>query len=413
MKVTVATAVLLLVFTIAVAAQDIDPEDVNTLKDQIIETLQTNLEADFNTLLSGVGYELTPKLQQSALSANIVGDAELGNFPHYTFSVIGLGLNVYDGIGEFLTSDQTEWQSEIINFGELIDEQTEDTPGFGVATERLIGLPSFRIGFGIGLIDGYEIFGSTFFVPFSVLELVKDMSADPDDTTLNNLELQTANISLRLRKTIVGRPGQLGRSLSVGAGYTYSGFAMGYTLGSLFDISDEAFVAEEDFNLYAEVYDTTFSVGTDVHTYGLDIHMSRRWPVVTTFFKVSPYVYHSRYYAKTKLNGVLIESEEAPTEDTIAELRENADTDFSLRINSEHRETDLSVHLSAGTEFRVLGFVFHTSLGYNLEDPLFNVGNVGNGDRSDGLGGWLSSEYESFSGVINGLTGNIGLRLQY
>lgn len=365
-----------------------------TVKEEIVDNLTTNLGVDMTILFTGIGNEVVPKLQQASLSANIVGDAEIGRFPHFTLTLAGLGVNVYDGLGGFITDPNTDWQSDIVNVGELVSDATADFDLYDLATQQAFPLPSVRLGFGMGIADGYEILTGGFFIPDIVLGIARDQVDQ-----LSALNASVSNLSLRVRKTIVGREERRGRSFSIGAGYTYSGFELGYTVNSLFDLTDEPVTAIEN-SLWAEVYDTNINVATNIHTLGLDFHVARRWPVVTTFLKVSPYIQTAKYKAEVNLNGVVLSEE--PTEETVATLVAGApEADkFTIDVDTGEIEIgDLSVYFNSGFELRFLGIIWHTSLGYNLENPILNLGNT--------------SFDENFDGEVNGLTLNAGLRIQY
>lgn len=404
-------AILLLFQAPAIFAQDALTEFVNNFT----ETLQPDLESVF----SGIGEEWLPAMQQTALSGNIVGDAEIGNFPHFTLSFVGVGANIVSGFGGFVFEPEN-FQNETLNIGDLASGQIEGQDFAGavdLATDRAFPFPAVRTGLGLGLFGGYELLVSGFMIPDILLDFGKEQA---DVEQLDNAELGFDNLNVRLRKVILGKPKRRGRSLSIGVGYTYSGVNLGYTVNSLGDLTEDPVEVE---NLgYIELghdltdesdNNTAFNVSSSLHTVGMDIHMARRWPLVTTFFKISPYYQVARYKTSANVYGALVDPSFAdPENPTMAEIQDAYTTDatsFKLEIDPDAISiSDLSVYGQAGFELRLLGFITHVSAGLNLEDPIVDLGSAALSEVADGT----LEGVEKFDGLFNGLTVNIGMRFQ-
>lgn len=335
------------------------------------------LAADINTLLEGIGREVAPQLQQIALSGDVMGEAELGNFPHFSLSVIGAGVTISSGIGNFMDSPDTDWKF-LLAFPEIISTALAAAPEaeqYYTMTKNVFPYPALRLGLGFGIAGGFELLVNGFAIPQMIVDSVAGLVNVP---AVSSAKLDIMNVGVRVRKVLLRDEG-FKPAVSAAVGYTYSSFLVGYGPFSLAEILGEPIdLTVTTLNLEGEL-----RMSTLVHSAGMDFHVSKRLFIFTPFLKISPWLQWTTFSALTDLTAT------AGTES------------LQLIAEPEVNLSDLSVFITSGIELKLLILVLSTSVTLNLENPLLNVPKL------------LQTPFlELDEPVLNGLSVNLGLRLQ-
>ena len=341
------------------------------------------LAADLNTMFYELGAEIMPYLHQNAFSGDIVGEAELGNAPHFSLSLIGVGATVFPGLLNFL--DEADWKFEFMRIPDLLDIAFAASPDIKDFIQTRMALPGIRMGLGIGIFGGFEIFANGFFfnqaitdmivqslLPMLGLNLADDPMMGP---LIDGFSLDTMNLNVKLRRVFLKDQGLI-PAISLGLGYTYSHFSMEMTIPTLDTILEEPVEIPGFGNLDVA---GKFGIDTLVHSIGLDFHISKRLILFTPFLIVSPrYQWMSQFTTNLQFNAFIKDTDG------------NTVTEISIDKNPELSMQDLNVFITAGLELKLLILVISPSVTLNLETPLL--------------------DFEKL--MFNGVSANVGIRVQ-
>lgn len=172
------------------------------------------LAGDLSDFLLKTGREITPHMQTSAVTSLEAGSAQIGNFPHMYFS-LGLGAIATDGISDIVDADYT------IDIEGILEDEAGGNDAYELIRDFL-PLPVIRGTYGVGLAGGVELNFQIMTIP----------SALTDTAGVSGVNAGLTNVGGRIRKTILeDEPGL--PALSVGTGYVYSAFNLGYDLVEL------------------------------------------------------------------------------------------------------------------------------------------------------------------------------------
>ncbi|MFP4302543.1 MAG: hypothetical protein ACLFQZ_11000, partial [Spirochaetaceae bacterium] len=175
---------------------------------------QTSVEilaGDLSDFIERAGREITPHMQSSAITSLEAGSAEIGSFPNMYFS-LGLGAMFTDGISDVVDAEYT------IDVEGILEDEAGDNDTYDMVRDFL-PLPVVRLTYGIGLLQGYE----------ANFQLMTIPSALTDATGVEGVSFGLTNVGGRVRKTLIS-DGPQTPAVSVGVGYVYSSFNMGYDL---------------------------------------------------------------------------------------------------------------------------------------------------------------------------------------
>ncbi len=214
-------------------------------------------ESDLSVFLGGVGSDVLAGLQQSALMGEGVGDASIGDFPHLFFS-LGGGAVLQDGVGRIVDQPGA---FQVLNVPQIINLALQNAGNATASSlytqsRTFFPLPDLRLAVGVGIADGVEVIGQLAYWPQALTAaLVSGATAD------------MLNAGLRVRLRLLSDAGAL-PAVSIGAGYIYSTFSLGYNLASLGTVSLSP--ASFDFT------NTTLTAGATLQTTGVDLTVSKR-----------------------------------------------------------------------------------------------------------------------------------------
>ena len=236
------------------------------------QTAIDQLATDLQTVLVELGEDMVPNLQTAAILNHGLGSAELGNFPHMYVSM-SAGATVAPGVLEF-TRDEDKFE----NFG-LIDQLLDDA-GLNDAdvrdiTDNYAPYPSLRLGYGVGLMGGYEVSLQAGIAPQAIADLAGQ----------DGLTASITTIGTRVRKVLVRRDRGV-PAISAGLGYVYSSIHFAYDLA---DVDPLEVSGTTTLDVDGEA---SFKVNT--HSFGFDVRASTKvlgfsYPFIgmTTYYQVS------------------------------------------------------------------------------------------------------------------------------
>lgn len=335
-----------------------------------------DLGDDLTILFRSIGRDVTPIIRQNSIANDTFGEAEIDKvfFPFY-LSIPSISVTTGDGIATALTNNDT-WEFTV-ELPTLIDSSLDDdSKEYYDLTQRVIALPVARIGFGVALPLGYELHVNSMMLP----EIDYTMFND----SLDNLTVDVMDIGFKVKKVIFsdrgGRP-----AFSIGLGYNYSKFDLNFGINSLTDFLDERpdVGGLGNLDLVGDL-----NINTEVQTFSMDYHVSKRFFFLTPFVKLSPNIYYTTYKNNAKFDAYLY-----PTEGN------SEPTQTTLKIDPTTVEsTGFSLMGSAGFEIKLYFVAIHLSTTADLQNPVVTFGDAFGGNFDD-------TELDKFSI-------NLGFRIQ-
>ncbi len=218
MKRIVAAFVLLSVLAISIEAQDLN-----------------GFANDFEALMVGVTRDAAPNLQISALSGNIIGDADLDRF---TFFFPSVGITVTDGIAPILETGAYPWEfmlemPAIINTA--VGDDAEMKENIKALESRFFPLMSMKMGFGIPLPSDMDLIVTGMYIPPAVTEALLKQAGE--DIASQGIGFSTLNFGVEVRKTLL-KDGKGIPALSLGGLYNFGAFNLEVSDLSLAKLTD-------------------------------------------------------------------------------------------------------------------------------------------------------------------------------
>jgi len=317
---------------------------------------------DLSTLFTSIGRDVVPILQQNSVSGDTYGEAEIDDvFLPFYLNLPTIGLSTSNGIATVLTDERAVWKFTL-GLPDLIKGALtgDDVTKIFDLTQRVAALPTVKLGMGFKLPAGFELHLSGIYLP------AIDYSAVTKE--LANLNLDITDIGVKIRKTIFTDKG-LRPAFSIGARYFYSTFNVGYNITSIADLLGNKIEAAGfgELDLSGK-----FTLGTMVQSYGLDFHLSKRLLLFTPFIKLSPTVYFASINTNANFAANLYS---AGTTDVL--------TKANLVIDAPATGTGLALLASTGVEVRLIFLTIHLGVTANLQNPVFTLGNVIEGDFTE------------------------------
>lgn len=272
MKRTLLAVAVVLLVAGALGAQTIDV-DLSALGD------------DFTVLMAGLGYDLLPNFQQAAIWSVGPGVASLGESRFYVS--MSLGALLSDGILSVIN----DGDYELLDVGGLL-ESALSAGGSTSAGDAITFIQGFfpypvlraAVGFAAGPVEvGVDVSG----FPQGITDGVTGLAGRLTGATIDGVTLSAFHIGARARTPLVTAGGPL-PEVSVGAGYSLSTFQLGYGLDSIGSLDDLGGVG-------SLTLEGTLTVATDIHSFGIDVNVSKRLGFFAPFIGLSPYLQLAEY----------------------------------------------------------------------------------------------------------------------
>ena len=308
---------------------------------------------DLSAFLEELGKEVIPYLQQNALWGDGLGTAQFGDNSRFYVS-LGAGATFADGITRFVEKDNSGF--DLLNVYGLIDEATNTGGKMGDlydSAKKGVVYPALRLSGG--------------FVPVSDLEVSVLLSVFPQmlaDTAvavaglgIDDLVFNRFNAGVRVRKPLMPDNGPF-PAVSIGAGYTYSQFNLGYPLPKddfKQDIEGSPLSVEGDL-----------AVHTSLHSFGLDLSISKKLYIFVPFLKFSSWYQLANYTGEIQdFDAVL----NLPGNDDVKYSDQEKDSPGASLIIQ-----DLAFILGGGFEINIGKFAILASGSYSLDSGAFGAG---------------------------------------
>jgi hypothetical protein len=240
----------------------------------------SGLGADFENLVEELGEEMLPNIQQLAGWGQFPGQAALPADSRLFFTLSAGTVLGFDGILGFVDDNSA---FELLNIEALFDAiltgsaAAADAIGF---VQGFFPYPVARSALGFRLPGDLEAM-----VDFAIFPQFLANTATNLVEAVPEFELNTLHVGSRIRKVLLrDAPGV--PAMSIGAGYSYTGFNIGYDFGSIGAID----TALGEINFSGELY-----LQSRVHSFGLDFQVSKNLGFFVPFIGLSPHYQLSGY----------------------------------------------------------------------------------------------------------------------
>ncbi len=234
---------------------------------------------DLEIFLEEVGKLSVPFLQQAALTGEGLGIAQFNHDTRW-FIAVTPAVVLSKGLLEFAAKEDV---FELLNVDGLVNDGLDES-GIGTGytdKDAILPLPYIRLNVGIAMPLDLEM--------TLILSVFPQFVADMAGSAIgySGLTLNRWNAGVRLRKPLISDQGGF-PAISLGVGYTISNFNLGIELPEEFkqDISGT------DLSVVGDL-----SITTWLHTFGIDLALSKKFSIFVPFIKLSS------YYQITTFNG--------------------------------------------------------------------------------------------------------------
>ncbi len=295
---------------------------------------------DFEALMVGITRDAAPNLQMSALSGNIIGDADIDRF---TFFLPSIGVTVTDGIASILETGAHEWEflvpiPGIVNTVIGDDAETLDT--VQALESRFFPLLSLKLGVGIPLPSDMDLIVSGMYIPPAVTEALLKQAGE--DIASQGIGFSMLNFGFEVRKALI-KDGKGTPALSLGGLYNFGSFNLAVSDLSLLKLTggDGVDVSGQNLDLNGSM-----EYKTSIHNIGFDLHVSKHLAFFTPYAKLSGVYQYAKASADTNLE---------------AQLGDTATDIIPIKTNPVVIISNFSTLATIGYELKVLAFVFNTN----------------------------------------------------
>ncbi|MFP4114446.1 MAG: hypothetical protein ACOC2Y_07165 [Spirochaetota bacterium] len=247
----------------------------------------SGLGRDFEVLIEELGAEILPDLEQSAIWGQYTGGATYADDSGF-FLTLSTGALLTDGVLGFVDDPDRFTVLNVTNLFEGILSQIGDTGLSGAVTglKTFFPVPVARASVGFALPGDVEAMIGIGGFPQFVTGWIAGL-ADADSLRLSSLHVGT-----KLRKGILEDAGPF-PAISIGAGYSYSGFTFGYNLADIESPGTE--YGQIDVGLGELNIRGDFLIQSNVHAFGFDLHASKQFGFFVPYVGVSPYFHFASF----------------------------------------------------------------------------------------------------------------------
>lgn len=347
-------------------------------------------QTDFQALMTSIGREIVPNLQAIALSGDVLGEASLD---HFTFTLLGVGVNLANGVGKILAPGAYDWQF-VLPLSSLVQTALSGIGAVGAnaveAARSVVPFPALRFALGFPVWGGFELLGSGFWIPQAATDLLVSLLEPSGSGTVSGLHprFSILNFGVKARKVFL-TDRDWTPAVSAALGYVYSDVGLGVSLDSLSALAgqpiDVAGIGTLDMSGKLDFH-------TFVHSAGLDFHVSKRLAVFTPFLKLSTWYQYASFVSGADMTATV-----TPSQTGAAAISLPLETATDLVVS------DISFLMTTGLELRLLYLVISPSVTIDFDDPIVSLR-----DPS------LDLATFKLAGVqLNGIAFNLGIRLQF
>jgi hypothetical protein len=248
----------------------------------------SGLGRDFEVIVEELGERVLPDVEQTAIWGQFPGIASYADRSGF-FLTLSLGALLTDGVLGFVDEDPSPFT--VLDVPGLLETRLVDAPTIVAdlvnGMKGFLPIPVARTSLGFVLPGDVEAMVGVGGFPQLITGAIGG-AVDAPSLRLNMLHLGT-----KVRRGILKDSGPF-PAVSIGAGYAYSGFEVGYDLAALGEsqtFGDTTYSVLPSTSL-GDLYVTgDLGIRSDVHAFGLDVQASKALGFFVPYLGISPY-YH-------------------------------------------------------------------------------------------------------------------------
>ena len=235
----------------------------------------SGIGTDFENLIEQLGEDMQPNLEQMAAWGQFPGQAALPDDSRFFFTMSAGAVLGFNGLLGFV--EPTNAAFEVLNVYELVQaivEGSETANNLITGVQGFFPYPIARSALGFRLPAGFEAM-----VDFAIFPQFLAGTATNLVAAVPPFEMNALHVGTRVRKVLLqDAPGV--PAVSVGVGYSYTGFNFGYDLTEIGTVD----TAIGELNLAGELY-----LQSRINSFGLDLQVSKQLGFFVPFIGISPY----------------------------------------------------------------------------------------------------------------------------
>jgi len=240
----------------------------------------SGIGTDFESLIEQLGEDMLPNFELQGAWGQFPGQAALPDGSRFFFTLTLGAVLGFDGMLSFV--EPTNAAFETLNVYELVQAILDGSSAAGNAITGIQGFfpyPTARVALGFRLPADLEAMVDFAIIPQFLADTTVNLVDRFAGVTLPPFEMNALHIGSRVRRVLLrDAPGI--PAVSIGAGYSYSGFNLGYDFGEIEPIE----TAIGEINFAGELY-----LQNRIHSFGLDLQVSKNLGFFVPFIGVSPY----------------------------------------------------------------------------------------------------------------------------
>lgn len=303
----------------------------------------TPINNDLSSMLGAIGQSILPNVQQTVLADQGIGAASLGNSRFFIGGSLGASFPPDGLLGKMSNASY-----QVLDIQGLISTIESQLPGgassVGPYIDKLKTFfpdPDTKLVFGFRTVYGIEVLGNFSILPQFLTNFGTGLIPSKPSITLNAL-----SAGIRVRKTLIEDTGGF-PAISIGAGYQFANFNVGYTLGS-------ASLGSGSYTL--DLTNAAIKLGTVVNTAGIDLGISKKLLIFTPYLRFMP------WYSWGSFNSTF-----GPFSVSVG------GTPSTISPSSTFSESGLSLLLAGGVEINLGKFALVPAGSYNILDNTWSA----------------------------------------
>jgi len=235
----------------------------------------SGIGTDFENLIEQIGGDMLPNIEQLAAWGQFPGQAALPDDTRFFFTLSVGAVLGFNGLLSFVEPENAAF--EVLNVYELVQAILAGSETAGnviTGVQKFFPYPIARSALGFRLPAGFEAM-----VDFAIFPQFIGTTVTNLVDAVPPFEMNALHVGSRVRKVLLrDAPGV--PAVSIGAGYSYTGFNLGYDFSEIGSIE----TAIGTINFAGELY-----LQNRIHSFGLDLQVSKELGFFVPFIGISPY----------------------------------------------------------------------------------------------------------------------------
>ncbi len=242
------------------------------------------LGRDFEVVIEGLGEALLPSLEQSAIWGQYPGIASYADTTNF-FVAQSFGAVFSPGLLGFVNDEDS---FAVLNvpglFTGLLDSTGNDTiSGLFSTLQTFFPVPIVRTGVGFAVND-VEIMLSAGGFPRFITTFATGLA------DIEGIELGMGYFGGKVRGGILEDSGPF-PAIALGGGYSYTGLNLGFDLSS----GETGYTQQDIEGLGILNFQGDLAVNSQIHTFGLDLQLSKALGFFVPYLGIAPYYHIARF----------------------------------------------------------------------------------------------------------------------